>query len=124
MIVMTALTLIAATIAVANLMSAALGERASQLALLKALGARNSQIFRLIISETALIAALGAVVGSLLGVGLAQIVGRVVFHSSITMRPMVFVLVFVLLTLTVLAASVSSIRQILKLQPAQVLHGR
>lgn len=124
MIVMTALTLIAATIAVANLMSAALGERASQLALLKALGARNSQIFRLIISETALIAALGAMTGSLLGVGLAQIVSRVVFHSSITMRPMVFVLVFVLLTLTVLAASVSSIRQILKLQPAQVLHGR
>ena len=35
-----------------------------------------------------------------------------------------FVLVFVLLTLTVLIASFSSIRSILGLKPAEVLHGR
>ena len=37
---------------------------------------------------------------------------------------LVFVLVFVLLTLTVLSASFSSIRSILGLKPAEVLHGR
>ena len=37
---------------------------------------------------------------------------------------MVFVLVFVLLAVTVLIASFSSIRSILNLRPAEVLHGR
>ncbi len=124
MIVMTALTLVAAAIAVANLMAAAIAERSSELALMKALGAKNAQVSRLILAETAVIAFIGAVIGSLLGVGLAQLVGEVVFGSSITMRPMVFVLVFVLLALTVFIASLSAIRSILKLHPAQVLHGR
>ena len=52
------------------------------------------------------------------------VVGHVVFGSGITMRPMVFVLVFVLLAVTVLVASLSSIRAILGLRPAEVLHGR
>ena len=65
-----------------------------------------------------------SIVGALLGSCVAQIVGHVVFGSGITMRPMVFVLVFVLLTLTVLIASFSSIRSILGLKPAEVLHGR
>ena len=55
---------------------------------------------------------------------MAQIIGQVVFGSGITMRPMVFVLVFVLLAVTVLLASASSIRSILNLKPAEVLHGR
>ena len=37
---------------------------------------------------------------------------------------LVFVLVFVLLAVTVLLASASSIRSILNLKPAEVLHGR
>ena len=71
-----------------------------------------------------MISLVGAIVGALLGSCVAQIVGHVVFGSGITMRPMVFVLVFVLLTLTVLIASFSSIRSILGLKPAEVLHGR
>ena len=76
------------------------------------------------LADTAVISLVGAIVGALLGSGVAQIVGHVVFGSGITMRPMVFVLVFVLLTLTVLIASFSSIRSILGLKPAEVLHGR
>ena len=79
---------------------------------------------RLMLAETAAVAAIGALAGALLGSGVAQIVGHVVFDSGITMRPMVFVLVFALLTVTVLAASLSSIRAILNLRPAEVLHGR
>ena len=103
MVLMTVLSLVAAAIAVANLMAASIGERGSELALLKAIG---------------------AIAGALLGSGVAQIVGHVVFGSGITMRPMVFVLVFVLLAVTVLVASLSSIRAILGLRPAEVLHGR
>ena len=124
MILMTVLSLLAAAIAVANLMASSISERSSEFALLKALGATDGAVSRLVLAETALIALVGALVGALLGSGVAQIVGRVVFGSGITMRPMVFVLVFVLLALTVLLASISSIRSILRLRPAEVLHGR
>ena len=124
MVLMTVLSLVAAAIAVANLMAASIGERGSELALLKAIGATDGAVSRLMLAETAVISLVGAIVGALLGSGVAQIVGHVVFGSGITMRPMVFVLVFVLLTLTVLIASFSSIRSILGLKPAEVLHGR
>ena len=117
-------TLIAAAVAVANLMVASIGERSGELALLKALGATDAAVSRLMLAETAAISLLGAIVGALLGSGVAQLIGRVVFGSGITMRPMVFVLVFVLLAVTVLLASASSIRSILNLKPAEVLHGR
>ena len=124
MILMTVLSLIAATVAVANLMVASIGERSGELALLKALGATDAAVSRLMMAETATISLLGAIVGALLGSGVAQLIGQVVFGSGITMRPMVFVLVFVLLAVTVLLASASSIRSILNLKPAEVLHGR
>ena len=124
MILMTVLSLIAAAVAVANLMVASIGERSSELALLKAIGATDGAVSRLMMAETATVSLLGAVVGAGLGSGVAQIIGQVVFGSGITMRPMVFVLVFVLLALTVALASASSIRSILSLKPAEVLHGR
>ena len=83
---------------------------------------RRTPLYDACVSVGLLVAA--TIVGALLGSGVAQLIGRVVFGSGITMRPMVFVLVFVLLTLTVLIASFSSIRSILGLKPAEVLHGR
>ena len=124
MVLMTVLSLVAAAIAVANLMAASIGERGSELALMKAIGATDGAVSRLMLAETAVISLVGALVGALFGSGVAQIVGHVVFGSGITMRPMVFVLVFVLLAVTVLIASFSSIRSILNLKPAEVLHGR
>ena len=124
MVLMTALSLIAAAVAVANLMAAAISERSGELALLKALGARDGAVARLMLMETAVIACVGAFIGMIAGFGVAQVIGFGVFGSAISLRPMVFVLVFVLLAITVLAAAGSSIRSILHVRPAEVLHGR
>ena len=124
MVLMTALSLIAAAVAVANLMAAAISERSGELALLKALGARDGAVARLMLMETAVIACVGAFIGMIAGFGVAQVIGFSVFGSAISLRPMVFVLVFVLLAITVLAAAGSSIRSILHVRPAEVLHGR
>ncbi|OZG50422.1 ABC transporter permease [Bombiscardovia coagulans] len=124
MLLMTVLSLLAAAVAVANLLASSITERVSEFALLKAVGATDGSIYRLILAETGCIGLFGAIVGSLLGTGMAQIVGMVVFHASIDMHPMVFVWVFVLLALVILLASVSAIRSILRLSPAQALHGR
>ena len=124
MVLMTALSLVAAAVAVANLMAAAISERSGELALLKALGARDGAVARLMLMETAVIACVGALIGMIAGFGVAQVIGFSVFGSAISLRPMVFVLVFVLLAITVLAAAGSSIRSILHVRPAEVLHGR
>lgn len=124
MVLMTALSLVAAAVAVANLMAAAISERSGELALLKALGARDGAVARLMLMETAVIACVGTLIGMIAGFGVAQVIGFGVFGSAISLRPMVFVLVFVLLAITVLAAAGSSIRSILHVRPAEVLHGR
>lgn len=124
MIVMTALCLVAAAIAVANLMAAAIGERSGELALLKAVGANDGAVARLLLAETLLVAFAGLLVGIGAGIGVAQLIGHLVFGAGITVRPLVLLLVSVLITVSILAASVASIRSVIRLQPAQVLHGR
>ncbi|MDO4242696.1 MAG: ABC transporter permease [Actinomyces sp.] len=124
MILMTALSLVAAALAVASLTTASLVERSGELALLKAVGASTDSINRLVLAETAVIGAVGTLVGFLVGSGLAQLIGQVVFESSIAMRPMVYMLVTVLVSLVLLASTASSTRTILRNQPATALHRR
>ena len=124
MILMTALSLVAAVLAVASLTTASLVERTGEFALLKAIGASSASINRLILSETAVIGTIGTAVGALVGSGLAQLIGRIVFDSSITMRPMVYVLVVLLVALVLVVATASSMRSILRIQPATALHRR
>ena len=124
MILMTALSLVAAVLAVASLTTASLVERTGEFALLKAIGAPSASVNRLILAETAVLGLVGTAVGALVGSGLAQLIGRIVFDSSITMRPMVYVLVVALISLVLLVATASSMRSILKIQPATALHRR
>ena len=124
MILMTALSLVAAVLAVASLTTASLVERTGEFALLKAIGASSASVNRLILAETAVLGLVGTAVGALVGSGLAQLIGRIVFGSSITMRPMVYVLVVALISLVLLVATASSMRSILKIQPATALHRR
>ena len=124
MILMTALSLVAAVLAVASLTTASLVERTGEFALLKAIGASSASVNRLILAETAVLGLAGTAVGALVGSGLAQLIGRIVFDSSITMRPMVYVLVVALISLVLLVATASSMRSILKIQPATALHRR
>lgn len=124
MIVMTVLCLVASAVAVANLTAATIGERSGELALLKAVGASDGAVGRLLLAETAVVSVVGMLAGGAAGVGVAQMIGRIVFGTGITLRPMVLLFVAVLMAATVLLSSLTSIRSVVRLQPAQVLHGR
>ena len=124
MILMTGLSLVAAALAVASLTTASLVERTGEFALLKAIGASSTSVIRLILGETAVIGVAGLAVGSAVGSGLSQVIGKIVFGSTITMRPMVFVLVTLLIAVVLLLATASSMRSILRIQPATALHRR
>ena len=91
---------------------------------MKALGARNGSIIGLILTETLVVGLIGGGLGFFAGVGLAQLVGHLVFGSAITIRPVVAPLMALIILLTVVIGCIPSIHSMLKLTPTQVLHGR
>ncbi|MDR2348475.1 MAG: ABC transporter permease [Bifidobacteriaceae bacterium] len=124
MLLVTVLALAASALGIANLVTASVMERAPEIGLLKAVGARNGAVVGLILAEMTVVGVAGAAVGYGLGLGFAQIVGQAVFGSAISARPVVAVLVAALVALVVLAGSLPSIRALLALKPAEVLHDR
>jgi putative ABC transport system permease protein len=99
-------------------------ERAAEIGLLKAVGAPNVPVAILVLTEILITGIIGGAVGYFAGLGFAQIIGRSVFASAIDIKPMVIPLVAVLVFLVTLAGSIPSIRFLLSLRPAEVLHGR
>lgn len=124
MVLITILSMIGASLGICNLVTASVMERSSEIGLMKAVGAQNGQITFLVLTEIMITAIIGGGFGYFAGFGFAQIIGRTVFGSGITMRPMVIPLVAVLVVLVTLAGSIPAIRMLLRLDPAQVLHGR
>jgi putative ABC transport system permease protein len=124
MLLVTVLSLIASALAIANLVTANVIERAPQIGLLKAVGASDASVVRLVLTELSVIAVAGGAAGYVLGLGFGELVGQVVFGSWIAVRPVVAALVAVLVLLVVLGGSLPSIRMLLRLRPADVLHGR
>ncbi|WP_028821730.1 ABC transporter permease [Propionimicrobium lymphophilum] len=116
--------MIAAALGIANLVTASVMERSKEIGLMKALGARNGSIIGLILTETLVVGLIGGVLGFFAGVGLAQLVGHLVFGSAITIRPVVAPLMALIILLTVVIGCIPSIHSMLKLTPTQVLHGR
>jgi putative ABC transport system permease protein len=99
-------------------------ERANEIGLLKAVGAHDGPISRLVLTEILITGIIGGVGGYFAGLGFARIIGQSVFNSAIDIQPMVIPLVAALVFLVTLAGSIPSIRLLLSLRPAEVLHGR
>ena len=123
MILITALSLIGAALGISNLVTASVMERAKEIGLLKAIGARDRSITGVIMIEILVTALIGGVAGYFMGFGFAQLIGRSVFGSAIEMKAKVIPLVTALIALVTLAGSLPAIRMVLRLRPAEVLHG-
>ncbi len=124
MLLITVLSLIASALGISNLVTASVMERSKEIGLLKAIGAHDSPVAWLVLTEIMITAVLGGLAGYFAGCGFAQIIGRTVFGSAIAVTPVVIPLVAILIFLVTLLGSVPSIRMILALEPAEVLHGR
>ena len=123
MILITALSLIGASLGISNLVTAGVMERSQELGLLKAIGARDSQITGVVVTEILVTALVGGVIGYFMGFGFAQMIGHSVFNASIEMKPLVIPIVAGLIILMAMAGCVPAIRMVLCLRPAEVLHG-
>ena len=124
MALITVLSLIGAALGICNLVTASVMERASEIGLMKAIGAQNAAVTGLVLTEIFITAIFGGIAGVFAGWGFAQIIGHTVFSASITMRAMVVPIVAVLVVLVTLIGSIPAIRMLLRLRPTEVLHGR
>jgi putative ABC transport system permease protein len=98
-------------------------DRRRDFAIMKALGASDRLLNGFFAAEAAALGATGALIGFLLGIGLAAWIGRVNFHAPVV--PRFGVLPFVLagsIVVTLLAA-ILPISQLRRVQPAVILRG-
>lgn len=123
MLLITALSLVGSALGISNLVTASVMERAQEIGLLKAIGAKDRSITALVMTEIMITALVGGLAGYFLGFGFAQLIGHSVFGSAIAMNIMVVPIVAVLIALVTFAGSLPAIRMVLRLDPAEVLHG-
>lgn len=72
------ISLLVGAVGIVTIMTISVTERTNEIGLLVALGARRSTVLGLFLSESIMLAALGGVLGLLLGVGLAQLISLLV----------------------------------------------
>ena len=124
MAVVTLAAFVASGLGISSLMTTSIMERSKEIGLVKALGATNVQVFLLFLIEAALIGVIGGLLGWVAGTALSQFIGILIFGSLVTVSPVVIPVIVFISVLIALAGSFIPARMIIKLYPAEVLHGR
>ena len=101
--------------------SAILMSRQSEIALMRVLGARRKQITYTLTSELLLLGMLGGICGFLLGMVMAQILGKILFHAYITPSLLVFVITIFFSLLLMVVSSIRPIARAVNIPAALVL---
>jgi putative ABC transport system permease protein len=98
-------------------------DRRRDFAIMKALGASDRLLNGFFAAEAATLGAVGAMIGFILGIGIAAWIGRVNFHSPITPRFSVLPFVLVGSILVTLLSAILPISLLRRVQPAVILRG-
>jgi putative ABC transport system permease protein len=124
MVMITVLSLAGAALGISNLVSASVLERSAEIGLFKAVGAAENQVAGLVTAGIVTASLAGAVPGFFMGCLFAKIIGRSVFNADIAIRAAVVPLVALLVLIMTFAGCLPAIRSLLRLRPAETLHGR
>ncbi|MFC3396112.1 ABC transporter permease [Brenneria rubrifaciens] len=122
--VVTFAALVAAAMGIASLMTSTIMERANEIGLMKALGARQWQIMLLFYLEAALSGLIGGMAGCVAGWGLAKAIGLMLFGVPLSFAWIVIPCVLVISMLIAVVGTWFPARRIAKLYPVEVLYGR
>ena len=115
------ISLLVGAIGIVTIMTIAVNERINEIGLIRALGARQSQVLSLFLGEAIVLAAIGGLTGLGLGIGLAQLL-----HLALPALPVHTSWVFVILAEAIavligLAAGVLPARRAARLDPIEAL---
>jgi putative ABC transport system permease protein len=115
--------LMAAAIAVAATAGTTVLERAREIGLMKALGARRTLVGVFFLGEQWLLALAGGTIGYAAGLGLAQVAGQQIFGIAPEIRIILFPVVLALAGMVATVGSLAALRRLLRIDPARVLRG-
>jgi putative ABC transport system permease protein len=115
------ISLLVGGVGIVTIMTIAVTERTNEIGLMVALGARRRTILGLFLGEAVALAAIGGLLGLLLGIGLAQLIG-LFFPALPVHTPLAFVLLAEALAAAIgLAAGVLPARRAALLDPVEAL---
>ena len=118
-----ALIILTAALCVLSTLMGWVFDRRRDFAIMKALGASDRLLNGFIATEAATLGATGAVIGFLLGIGIAAWIGRVNFHAPVVPRFSVLPFVLAGSIVVTLLAAIIPMSLLRHLQPAAILRG-
>jgi putative ABC transport system permease protein len=121
--IVTLAALIAAGLAVAATSAAAVLERRVEIGVMKAIGATNTSVTALFLTEHFLLALIGGAIGFLFGAGLARVLGASVFGTPASPRIILLPVVLGLAVLVALLGGLIPLRRAARFDPAPILRG-
>jgi len=119
----TALIILTAALCVLSTLTGWVFDRRRDFAIMKALGASDRLLNGFFASEAAALGAAGAVIGFLLGIGIAAWIGRVNFHAPVVPRFSVLPFVLAGSMVVTLLSAILPISMLRRVQPAVILRG-
>jgi putative ABC transport system permease protein len=121
--IVTIAALIAAGLAVAATSAAAVLERREEIGVMKAIGATNTSVTTLFLTEHLGLALIGGGVGFALGAVLARFLGESVFGTPASPQFILLPIILALATVVALIGGLIPLRRIAHLDPAPILRG-
>jgi putative ABC transport system permease protein len=115
------ISLLVGAIGIVTIMTIAVNERINEIGLLRALGARQSQVLGLFLGEAIVLAAVGGLSGLILGIGLAQVLQLVLPALPVHTSMLYVVLAEAIAVLIGLLAGVLPARRAARLDPVEAL---
>jgi putative ABC transport system permease protein len=119
----TALIILTAALCVLSTLMGWVFDRRRDFAIMKALGASDRLLNGFFAAEAAAIGATGAVIGFVVGIGIAAWIGRVNFHAPVVPRFSVLPIVLAGSIVVTLLAAILPISLLRRVQPAVILRG-
>jgi putative ABC transport system permease protein len=119
----TALIILTAALCVLSTLMGWVFDRRRDFAIMKTLGASDRLLNGFFAAEAGALGAMGAVIGFVLGIGIAEWIGRVNFHASVAPRFGVLPFVLVGSILVTLLSAVLPVSLLRRVQPAVILRG-
>jgi putative ABC transport system permease protein len=121
--IVTLAALVGAGLAVAATSAAAILERRVEIGVMKAIGATNTSVSALFLTEHLMLALIGGAIGFVFGAGLARFLGESVFGAPASPRIVLLPIVLGLAALVAVAGGLIPLRRAARFDPAPILRG-